>query len=350
MPQARVIVLPWPARHGIAQRIDDEFFGPRQPGHEVGQLHPAVPRADPCRHARKASAARCASCACCSTTSTASSRSRAASRASASSTVPIPRPADHPAAARLRLRHLSVLLHGLACWLVGAASCCWTRSLRCAEPAFSAEWRVLCARVALCCADSASAFDAACPAHKPARRGRHTKEFLRSAPANFLVKYKNSWPVGAHPAPAARPASGQLAQPLELARQLNLSEATLRRRLELDGSSYRAIPTTCGATRRSAWLPTASQPGRHRRRARVFRGQRLPPRVQEVDRPAPRRISPPSVGLEGDRRPVTGVAVDPRRALLAGGKARRTQSDPTDPAAGADRHHVRGCSRSRPSV
>jgi AraC-like DNA-binding protein len=68
------------------------------------------------------------------------------------------------------------------------------------------------------------------------------KEFLRSAPANFLVKYKNSTSLSAQIRrglrklpPAAWPDFATLAK------QLHLSQATLRRRLEDEGESYRNI-------------------------------------------------------------------------------------------------------------
>jgi AraC-like DNA-binding protein len=68
------------------------------------------------------------------------------------------------------------------------------------------------------------------------------KEFLRSAPANFLVKYKNSASLSAQIrrrlrllSPAAWPDFATLAK------QLNLSQATLRRRMDDEGESYRNI-------------------------------------------------------------------------------------------------------------
>ena len=136
-----------------------------------------------------------------------------------------------------------LLLHGLACWLVGRRIPLLDAQFRCAEPAFSGEWRVLFAReLRFGCADSGIRFDAACLGLRNLRDEAGMKEFLRSAPANFLVKYKNSSGLSARIRRRLRgqhPASWPSLP--ELARQLNLSEATLRRRLELDGSSYRAI-------------------------------------------------------------------------------------------------------------
>lgn len=136
-----------------------------------------------------------------------------------------------------------LLLHGLACWLVGRRIPLLQARFRCAEPSFSGEWRVLFApELRFGQPDSGISFDAAYLGLRNLRDEAGMKEFLRSAPANFLVKYKNSsglsarirrWLRGLDPA-------GWPSLP-ELAHQLNLSEATLRRRLELDGSSYRTI-------------------------------------------------------------------------------------------------------------
>lgn len=136
-----------------------------------------------------------------------------------------------------------LLLHGLACWLVGRRIPLLDAQFRCTEPSFSAEWRVLFARdLRFGQPDSSMSFEAGYLGLRNLRDEAGMKEFLRSAPANFLVKYKNSSGLSARIRRWLRgqdPASWPSLP--ELARQLNLSEATLRRRLDLDGSSYRAI-------------------------------------------------------------------------------------------------------------
>lgn len=136
-----------------------------------------------------------------------------------------------------------VVLHGLACWLVGRRLPILRADFRCAEPPFLDEWRVLFAR------DlwfeqplSALALPAECLALPTIRDERAMKDFLRGAPANFLVKYRNSAGLTAQIRRRLRalppPAWPDFAT---LARQCHLSEATLRRRLDDEGASYRVI-------------------------------------------------------------------------------------------------------------
>lgn len=136
-----------------------------------------------------------------------------------------------------------LLLHGLACWLVGRRIPLLSAQFRCAEPPYSQEWRVLFApELSFAQAGSGISFDAGYLALHNCRDEPAMKEFLRSAPANFLVKYKNSASLSAR---IRRRLRGQAVADWPglpaLARQLNQSEATLRRRLDAEGSSYRQI-------------------------------------------------------------------------------------------------------------
>lgn len=136
-----------------------------------------------------------------------------------------------------------LLLHGLACWLVGRRIPLLSAQFRCAEPYYGQEWRVLFTQdLGFAQIGSGISFDAAYLALRNLRDERSMKEFLRSAPANFLVKYKNSAGLSARIRRWLRdqPPADWPSFP-ELAGQLNLSEATLRRRLDAEGSSYRAI-------------------------------------------------------------------------------------------------------------
>jgi AraC-like DNA-binding protein len=136
-----------------------------------------------------------------------------------------------------------LMLHGLACWLVGRRIPLLSADFRCAEPTFSSEWRILFSQnLNFSQPDSGIAFSAEYLALGNIQNERTMKEFLRSAPANFLVKYKNSAGLSAQIRrrlrqlpPAAWPDFATLAT------QLHLSQATLRRRMEDEGESYRAI-------------------------------------------------------------------------------------------------------------
>lgn len=136
-----------------------------------------------------------------------------------------------------------LILHGIACWLIGRRIPLLQADFRCAEPAYSDEWRILFSQTLN--------FDQACSGFSfpleylgmaNIQNERTMKEFLRSAPANFLVKYKNSDGLAARIRRRLRempPASWP--DFATLATQFHASEATLRRRLDDEGQSYRSI-------------------------------------------------------------------------------------------------------------
>jgi hypothetical protein len=86
-----------------------------------------------------------------------------------------------------------IMLHGLACWLVGRRIPLMRADFRCAEPDFSGELRVLFSQtLAFGQESSGITFPVKYLDMTNIQNERTMKEFLRSAPANFLVKYKNS--------------------------------------------------------------------------------------------------------------------------------------------------------------
>ena len=138
---------------------------------------------------------------------------------------------------------LLLMLTGLACWLIRRRIPLMAADFRCAEPAYSDEWRVLFSpQLNFGQAGSGVSFPAEYLDMAVVQDERSMKEFLRGAPANFLVKYRNS---SSHTAkirrrlrevpPAAWPDFATLAQ------QFHASPSTLRRRLEDEGQSYRSI-------------------------------------------------------------------------------------------------------------
>lgn len=136
-----------------------------------------------------------------------------------------------------------IMLHGLACWLVGRRIPLSQADFRCVEPPFSNEWRILFSQhLNFNQEHSGICFPAAYLEMANIQNERTMKEFLRSAPANFLVKYKNSTSLSAkirrrlrEMPPAAWPDFATLAH------QLHASAATLRRRLDEEGENYRSI-------------------------------------------------------------------------------------------------------------
>jgi AraC-like DNA-binding protein len=136
-----------------------------------------------------------------------------------------------------------IMLHGLACWLVGRRIPLLQADFRCPEPVYSGEWRALFSQnLNFDQEHSGIRFPAEYLAMANIQNERTMKEFLRSAPANFLVKYKNSTSLSARirrrlreMPPATWPDFATLAN------QFHSSAATLRRRLDDEGQSYRSI-------------------------------------------------------------------------------------------------------------
>ena len=136
-----------------------------------------------------------------------------------------------------------IMLHGLACWLVGRRIPLFSADFRCDEPLFSPEWRVLFSpELRFGQAGTGIAFAADYLDMPNIQNERTMKEFLRSAPANFLVKYKNSDGLTARIRRRLREMPPDAWPDFDsLARQLHSSAATLRRRLDEEGQSYRTI-------------------------------------------------------------------------------------------------------------
>lgn len=136
-----------------------------------------------------------------------------------------------------------IILHGLACWLVGRRIPISNADFCCAAPSFSDEWKVLFSKNLNFSQDHCRiSFPASYLDMANIQNERTMKEFLRSAPANFLVKYKNSASLSARIRRRIREWQPAAWPDFEtLAHQVHLSSATLRRRLEDEGESYRSI-------------------------------------------------------------------------------------------------------------
>ena len=136
-----------------------------------------------------------------------------------------------------------LIVHGLACWLVGRRIPLDYAAFRCPEPAYSDEWRVLFAQdLRFDQARTGVSFAAAFLAMPNVQNERTMKAFLRQAPANFLVRYKNSESVTAQIRRRLREIAPESWPDFPvLAKQMHVSPATLRRRLEREGARYRTI-------------------------------------------------------------------------------------------------------------
>lgn len=157
---------------------------------------------------------------------------------------PIQRGGPTPPPARIFLYSTYlVMLHGLACWLIGQRIPLLKVCFRSKEPDFSAELKTLFSdNIHFECEHSSFEFDAKYLDMRNIRDAVAMKRFLRNAPANYLVKYKNLNSLSTRVRRMLRDT-----EPIEwpsfpeLAHSLGLSPATLRRRLTSEGHSYRAL-------------------------------------------------------------------------------------------------------------
>ncbi len=153
-----------------------------------------------------------------------------------------------------------MLVHGLACWLVGRRIALLAVESRCAEPDYSDDYRVMFsdnlrfgqARTRIIFA--AEALDL------PIRRSEEElRAFLEDAPANILVRYRDSSSLASRikqllrQRPAERWPDSQT-----LAGELCMSPATLRRRLAEAGQPYQSIKDALRREMATRWLADAS--------------------------------------------------------------------------------------------
>ncbi len=136
-----------------------------------------------------------------------------------------------------------MLVHGLACWLVGRRIPILQASFSYPEPPHSAEYRLMYStRLTFNAPHTEIVFDAAHLALPIVQNERTLKEFLRNAPENILVKYKNGSSTGARIRRRLRQSlPGELPEFERLAEDMNMTVATLRRRLHEEGTSYQSI-------------------------------------------------------------------------------------------------------------
>ncbi len=138
---------------------------------------------------------------------------------------------------------LLMLLHGVACWLVGRRIPILRAQFVYPEPAHSAEYRLMyCTDLSYEQSYTAIVFAADYLNLPIVQNERSVKEFLRTAPEGILVKYKNGSSLSARIRRRLRQLlPGEVPDFEQLARELNMTTATLRRRLREEGASYQGI-------------------------------------------------------------------------------------------------------------
>ncbi|WP_447750388.1 AraC family transcriptional regulator [Pseudomonas nicosulfuronedens] len=138
---------------------------------------------------------------------------------------------------------LWLMLHGLACWLVGRRIPVLAIELRCPQPDFIADYRVMFtenlnfARRQSRLLFNAEALDL------PVRRDeRDLRRFLGGAPANILVRYRDPQSLAARTKAYLRNLKFERWPDLDaLAGHFYMAPSTLRRKLAAEGQSYQAL-------------------------------------------------------------------------------------------------------------
>ena len=140
-------------------------------------------------------------------------------------------------------RTLWILLHGLACWLVGRRIPLRLVDFRCPEPERGADHRLFFgAPVRFGQEVSRLAFDEFFLDLPIARSERALKQFLRGAPANLLVRHRYDAGLAANIRDRLRrqkPVDWPVVD--EMARALGMPNSTLRHRLGQEGQSFGEI-------------------------------------------------------------------------------------------------------------
>lgn len=150
-----------------------------------------------------------------------------------------------PGAAQRVFAHelLLMLLYGVACWLVGRRIAIVRAEFSYPEPPYSAEYRLMyCANLAFDRPLTAIVFAAGDLDLPVVQNARTIKDFLRKAPENILLKYKNRSSVSARIRRRLRQMLPAEVPDFEaLAGELNMTAATMRRRLHEEGASFQSI-------------------------------------------------------------------------------------------------------------
>lgn len=149
-----------------------------------------------------------------------------------------------------------MIVHGVACWLAGRRIPILAIELRCAEPPFCDDYRVMFSEnLQFDRPRTRMIFAADCLDLPLKRTPEELQRFLAEAPANILVKYRD-------PASLARRIKETLRQlPASdwpetegQAQQLCISASTLRRRLAEEGATYQGLKDSVRKELAIAWL------------------------------------------------------------------------------------------------
>lgn len=138
---------------------------------------------------------------------------------------------------------LLMMQHGLACWLVGRRIPVLSASFSYAEPSRSAEYSRMYSEQLCFDQDATALCFAGALLDLPVIQGQQdARAFLRDAPGNIVLKYKNGSSLAAQIRRRLRAASRTAWPDFDtLSASLNMAPSTLRRRLEDEGQAFQLI-------------------------------------------------------------------------------------------------------------
>lgn len=138
---------------------------------------------------------------------------------------------------------LLMMLHGVACWLIGRRIPIQSATFSYPEPSRSAEYHLMYSEKLQFNAPVTSLrFNRSYLDLPVIQSERTVKEFVRVAPANIVLKYKNTAGLAAQIKRRLRTVTSSEWPDFDaLAESLNMTPSTLRRRLLDEGQSYQAI-------------------------------------------------------------------------------------------------------------
>jgi AraC-like DNA-binding protein len=153
-----------------------------------------------------------------------------------------------------------MIVHGVACWLAGRRIPILAIELRCAEPDFTDDYRVMFSEnLRFERPRTRMIFSADCLDLPIKRSAEELKRFLAQAPANILVKYRDPDSLASRIKHDLRQVPAEHWPETEaLAQQLCMSASTLRRRLAEEGQTYQGLKDSVRKELAITWLAEPS--------------------------------------------------------------------------------------------
>ncbi|MNZ81638.1 Urease operon transcriptional activator [compost metagenome] len=153
-----------------------------------------------------------------------------------------------------------MIVHGVACWLAGRRIPILAIELRCAEPDFCDDYKVMFSEnLRFDRPRTRMIFSADCLELPIKRSADELKRFLAQAPANILVKYRDPQSLASRIKHDLRQLPAQhWPETDSLAQRLCMSASTLRRRLAEEGQTYQGLKDSVRKELAIVWLAEPS--------------------------------------------------------------------------------------------